>query len=170
MRAWESEFPRDVRQGEWDSGTAEGAGSLRAKAHLFKGDHGERIDPILLYTAVVGPANGSLPPVLLTEGAKFRIQGRLDRTFQVSIGFGTHAARGGFSGKYSTSRKINVGPGGGEFELELDLSDLPRVRKGFPESAVGHELVWFWIQTVEKDVGLEVFSVELLSSESPSNR
>ena len=35
-----------------------------------------------------------------------------------------------------------------------------------PESPVGHELVWLWIQTVKEDVGLKVISVELLDSES----
>ena len=33
----------------------------------------------------------------------------------------------------------------------------------FPESSVGHELVWMWILTVKEDAGLEIISVELLS-------
>ena len=37
------------------------------------------------------------------------------------------------------------------------------MRSRFVESPVGHELVWFWIQTYQKDVGLGVFSMELLS-------
>lgn len=165
VRTWKSEFPRDVRLGEWEPGAGDGPGFLRAEAHLFRGDHGERINPILLHSAVVGPANGLNRPVLLTEGARFRIQGRLGRSFRVNIGFGTHAARGGFSGKYTTNREINVSPEGGRFELELALDEFPRVRSLFPESPAGHELVWFWIQTVKEDAGLEVFSVELLASE-----
>lgn len=37
------------------------------------------------------------------------------------------------------------------------------MRSRFVESPVGHELVCLWIQTYQKDVGLGVFSMELLS-------
>jgi ferric-dicitrate binding protein FerR (iron transport regulator) len=171
VRTWKSEFPRDVRQGQWKPGAGDGPGSLRAEAHLFRGDHGEQVDPILLHTAVAGPANGSLPPVLLTEGARFRIHGRLEHSYRVSFGFGTHRAAGGFSGKYATEREINVDPGtGGRFELELGLDEFPRRASRFPGSPTDDELVWFWIQTLEKDVGLEVFHIELLASEPPATR
>jgi ferric-dicitrate binding protein FerR (iron transport regulator) len=171
VRIWKSEFPRDARQGELRPGAGGRPDALRAEAHLFRGDHGEQIDPILLHSAVVGPSGGALPPVLLTEGARFRIRGRLDRSFHLNIGFGTRQARGGFSGKFVTKREIEVDQGDeGHFELEFSLDDFPRVRNRFPSSPVGHELGWFWIQTLEKDVGLEVFSVELMVPESSSTR
>ena len=125
---WTSELPRDARQGKWKPGEGGDPDSLRAKAHLFRGDHGDRIAPVLLHSAVVSPTNGTLPPVLLAEEARFRIQGRLDHSYQVSIGFGTHHARGGFSGKYMVDRQIKVDPDtGGDFELELNLDDVPRM-------------------------------------------
>jgi len=152
-----------VRQGQWKPGLGDDPGTLQAEAHLFRGDHGERSDPVLLHTAVVGPANGPFPPVLLTEGARFRILGRLDRSYRMSFGFGTHHAGGGFSGKYATEREISIDPGtGGRFELEIGLDEFPRMGSRFPESPAGDELIWFWIQTLEKDVGLEISSVELL--------
>ena len=62
-------------------------------------------------------------------------------------------------------RDISVDPlTGGDFEVELSLDEIPPMKSRFPESPVGHELAWFWTQTVEKDVGLEVVSVELLAS------
>lgn len=171
VRIWKSELPRDARQGKWSPGAGTGPGTLRAVAHLFRGDHGDEIDPILLHTAVVGPSIGAIPPVLLTEGARFRIHGRLKRSFRVSFGFGTHHARGGFSGKFDTQREIDVAQdGAGRFELELSLGEFSRLRSRFPESPVGHELVWFWIQTPKKNVGLEVFSVELIAPETSSTR
>ena len=171
VRTWKSEFPHDVRQGEWGSGAGGSAGALRARAHLFRGDHGEQIDPILLYTAVAGPAIGATPPVLLTEGARFRIHGRLGRSFPVSFGFGTHHVGGGLSGKFATERKIEVNQNAqGYFDLDLTLDEFSRMKSRFPESAAGHELVWFWIQTREKDVGLEVLSIELLSPDSSPKR
>ena len=171
VRMWKSELPRDARQGEWRAAADGRPGVLRAEAHLFRGDRGEQIDPILLHSAVVGPAIGAMPPVLLTEGARFRIRGRLDQNFSVSFGFGTHHARGGFSGKFATERRIELDQNAeGRFEIELPLDAFPRVRSRFPASPAGHELVWFWIQTPREDAGLEVLGVELISPETSADR
>ncbi len=48
---------------------------------------------------------------------------------------------------------------------ELTLEDFPPMKNYFPESPVGHEIVWLWIQTVKEAAGLEVISVELLQPE-----
>ncbi len=161
---WKAEFPGDVRQGRWLPDDVAGSGALRAEAHLFRGDRGMRIDPILLHSAVVGPSN---EPVILSEGARIRIRGRLERDFKVSIGFGTHFARGGFAGKYSLVRDIDVdAESDGSFELDLQLEEFARKNSRFPESSSGQELVWLWIQTVKQDAGLEVLSVELMSGGS----
>ncbi len=166
VRIWKSEYPRDVRQGSLRFGAEGHPDVLRAETHLFRGDYGEKIDPILLHSAVVGPAAGKMQPVLLSKEARFLIQGHLDQSFQVSFGFGTHHARGGLSGKFSTDRKIEVEPDtDGYFEVELTLADFRRLRSRFVESPVGHELGWFWVQTTKKDVGLSVYSVELFSPE-----
>lgn len=162
VRFWKSELPRDARQGTLRVGPNGHADLLRAEAHLFRGDHGEKIEPVLLHSAVLGPSIGRNRPVLLSEGARFRIRGRLDEDYKISFGFGTHHDRGGFSGKFSTKRTIER-DAQGWFEIELALADFQRMRSRFVESPVGHELVWLWIQTYQKDVGLGVFSVELLS-------
>lgn len=166
-QVWKSEFPRDVRQGVLSYGVEGRRDLLRAETHLFRGDHGERIDPVLLHSTVVGPAIGKVQPVLLTEGARFRILGKLDENYEVSFGFGTHYARGGLSGKFSTQRKL-VRDAQGYFEVELALADFQRMKSRFEESPVGHELAWLWVQTHRKDVGLSISSVELLSPEGRS--
>lgn len=165
VRIWKSEFPRDVRQGTLSFGTEERPLVLRAETHLFRGDHGETIDPVLLHSAVVGPAAGRMQPVLLSKGARFRIRGHLDQPYRVNFGFGTHHARGGLSGKFSVVRKLEPDQEGA-FEVELTLEDFDRMRSRFVESPDGHELVWFWVQTHRKDVGLSLSSVELLSPEA----
>ena len=163
--AWQSELPRDARRGRWESAAEDKPGALRAQAHIFRGDHGERVTPILLHTVVVGPSAAHLPPILLTKGARFRIKGRLARSHFVNFGFGTHRVRGGFSGKFTVSRKIEFSEESkGEFQVELALDEFSRTRSRFPKSSIGHELVWLWIQTVKENVGLEVISVELLES------
>ncbi|MFP6881231.1 MAG: FecR family protein [Roseibacillus sp.] len=163
---WQSELPRDARRGRWEPGAEDKPGALRAQAHIFRGDHGERVTPILLHTVVVGPSAAHLPPILLTKGARFRIKGRLARSHFVNFGFGTHRVRGGFSGKFAVSRKIEFSDeSNGEFQVELALDEFSRTRSRFPESSIGHEIIWLWIQTVKEDAGLEVISVELLESE-----
>ena len=167
VQVWKSEFPRDVRQGRLSFGTEGRPELLRAETHLFRGDHGDRIDPVLLHSVVLGPAVGKMQPVLLSDGARFRIRGQIDESYEVNIGFGTHHARGGLSGKFSTRMKIE-GDAQGFFEIELGLADFQRLRSRFVESPEGHELVWLWVQTHRKDVGLGVFSVELLTPEAQS--
>jgi ferric-dicitrate binding protein FerR (iron transport regulator) len=166
---WTSEFPRDIFQGDWQPGGPGRAGTLLARPHLFKGDSGSRgvnevlEKPVLLYSAVLNPSAKDRPPVRLTDSARFLIRGRLKRSHQVSFGFGTNRLRGGFSGKFTTSRRIEIdGSPDGSFEIEFSIHDFPRSRETYPESPVGHELVWMWIQTVRKDAGLQIERVELL--------
>ncbi|MBJ06764.1 MAG: hypothetical protein CMO40_06570 [Verrucomicrobiaceae bacterium] len=166
VRSWKCELQRDVRQGYWQPGAGDGSGSLRAETHLFGGDFGEREDPVLLHSVVVRPSDSNRTPVLLTAGARLRVAGRLERSCAVSFGFGTHRVRGGRSGKYALSRKIELGEQPeGNFEVELSLDEIPRMREGFPESAAGQELGWMWIQTVHEDVGLQVTGVELIEEQ-----
>ena len=164
VRIWKSEFPRDMRHGNLGFGAAGRPNELHAEAHLFRGDHGETIDPVLLYTAVVGPRGRKMQPVLLSKGARFRIRGHLEQPYQVDFGFGTHYARGGLSGKFSLKRTLEPDQDGW-FDVELALEDFVRTRTRFVESPAGHELIWLWVQTRRKDVGLSLSSVELLSPE-----
>ena len=165
VRIWKSEFPRDVRHGSLGFGAEGRPNELHAEAHLFRGDHGETIDPVLLHSAVVGPRGRKMQPVLLSKGARFRIRGHLEKPYQVNLGFGTHHARGGLSGKFSLKRKLEPDQEGW-FDVEVALEDFVRMRSRFVESPAGHELVWLWVQTHRKDVGLSLSSVELLSPES----
>ncbi|MCS5540254.1 MAG: FecR family protein [Roseibacillus sp.] len=166
VKSWKCDLQHDVRQGHWLPGGGGSPGSLRAETHLFRGDFGERKDPVLLHSVVVRPSGSNGTPVLLTEGARLRVVGRLERSCAVSFGFGTHRVRGALSGKYALSRKIELaGQEEGKFEIELYLDDIPRMKESFSESPVGQELGWMWIQTVREDIGLEVTSVELISKQ-----
>ena len=166
IRSWKCDLLKDVYQGYWRPGAGKSSGSLRAETHLYRGDFGERKDPVLLHSVVVGPSGSNGTPVLLTEGARLRVVGRLERSCAVGFGFGTHRLRGVLSGKYALSRKIELaGQEEGQFEIELYLDEIPRMKESFPESSVGQELGWMWIQTVREDVGLEVTSVELISKQ-----
>ena len=166
IRSWKCNLQNDVCQGHWRPGAGESSGSLRAETHLYRGDLGERKNPILLHSVVVRPSDSNGTPVLLTEGARLRVVGRLERSCSLHFGFGTHRVRGVLSGKYNLSRKIELAEEAeGKFEVELYLDDISRMKEIFPESPVGQELGWMWIQTVREDVGLEVTGVELISKQ-----
>ena len=50
----------------------------------------------------------------------------------------------------------------GRFEIDLPLEDFPRLKNRFPNSPLGHEIVYIWIQTLKEDAGLEIVHMELL--------
>ena len=159
---WRSELPRDRLQGRWEPGEDSHTGGLRAMPHLFRGDFGESRDPILLYSAVFDPSAGKLPPVRLAEASRFLVTGRIDRRERLHVGFGTNRSRGGFVGKYHVPGKFEVVPDeSGRFAFEIALDAFQPMRDRFPDSPVGHEIDWLWVQTVKVDAGLVIESIEL---------
>ena len=159
---WQSELPRDRLQGRWEPGEGSDPGGLRATPHLFRGDFGESRAPILLYSAVFDPSAGKLPPVRLAKGSRFLITGRIDRKERIHIGFGTNRSRGGFVGKYNVPRKLEIVPDErGRFSIAIQLDAFEPIRERFPDSPVGHEIDWLWLQTLRVDAGLVIESIEL---------
>ena len=162
VESWQSELPRDQLQGRWEPGSTSDPGGLRAMPHLWKGDHGLREKPVLLYSAVLDPSAGRRPPLRLSEQTRLTVRGRLDREHRIDVGFGTNRTRGGPVAKYSVANGIVVSPDeDGRFSLELNLSTFRPTREHFPVSLAGQEVDWLWIQTVKVDAGLVVESVEL---------
>ncbi|MEM7600771.1 MAG: FecR family protein [Verrucomicrobiota bacterium] len=154
---WKSQLPRDAVMGTWREG------AVRALTHLYRGDRNDPgpVPPVLLHTVVLDPSRGDFPPVLAHEDSRLRFRGRLERDHRVIFGVTTYLPRGGFSGKYSVPREIEVGEDG-EFEVELSIQDYRRSKKCFPESPVGHEIHHFWILTLTEEAGLEILGGELL--------
>jgi len=162
VESWKSELPRDQLQGQWEPGDASEPGGLRAMPHLWKGDRGQRENPVLLYTAVLDPSAGRRPPLQLSEETRLTVRGRLDRKHRINIGFGTNRTRGGPVAKYSLADGVEVSPNAnGRFSLELELGIFRPTREHFPEPLAGQEVDWLWIQTVKVDAGLVIESVEL---------
>lgn len=149
---WTCSLRRDMLRGDLKGG------AIHAHTHLWQGgpDHPE--PAILLHTIVLDPSAGGLPPVLVSEGARLRFRGKVEREIPVGFGFTTYRAGGGVSGKYSVMRKIPAG----KFEIELPVEDYVRTRDIFPESSIGQEIHYLWIQTVEEDAGLLIRAAELV--------
>jgi ferric-dicitrate binding protein FerR (iron transport regulator) len=161
VESWASELPGDLRYGDW---SADGdSGVLKAKPLLWTQD---RQHPILLHVASLHPAASHFSPVRLTEKARLRIRGRLDRDHAVGFGLTTLYPEGGFAGKYSIYQEVSIDRDlGGVFDLTLPLAAFKPEKGCFPASPVGHELFDCWILTIEEDAGLEINRVELLKEQ-----
>ncbi|MEM7011055.1 MAG: FecR family protein, partial [Verrucomicrobiota bacterium] len=150
--SWQGRWPRDILMGDLTND------SIHAHAHLWRGEPDDPVPPRLLHSIVLDPSAKDLPPVLVSEGARLRFRGRLKREFPVNFGFTTYHARGGFSGKFSTMRKLTAGT----FEVEIPVESYRRTRERFPDSSIGHEMHYLWIQTLREDAGLTIESAELV--------
>lgn len=113
-------------------------------------------------------------PVLIDGGSKFRVRGRVEpSSAHVTFGFTAHALGGGFAGKYSTTRAVKVANVGGDFDIEIPLSEFHSManakspsKKQWATSPVGQELVEWWCSTTGRNVSLAVTHVEFLGSAS----
>ena len=116
------------------------------------------------YLAMVSVMRGQAVPVVLDAGSRFRVQGRLESSADVTFGMTTNAPGGGFAGKYSAARTIEISEADGNFDIEIPLSEFRTValKKWSSMSPIGHELADWWCFTTDTDVGLAITHIELL--------
>jgi hypothetical protein len=93
----------------------------------------------------------------------------------MTFGFTTHTPGGGFAGKYSTTRAVEVTDASGNFDVEIPLSEFQSVayekgasKKQLATSPVGQELVEWWCSTRGRKVSLAIAHVELVGPASTS--
>jgi hypothetical protein len=153
---WQSQLPRDIMQGQVTK-----AGNARALTHLWRGDRaiGEKLKkPVLLHSIVLDPSASGLPRVKIQSGQSIVVKGRTLEAGRVHIGFATNHWEGGLAGKFASYHPVL----GSEFEIELSLVEMPRTKPRFATLPNGQEMIYLWVQSVHKDIGLEVESVQLL--------
>jgi len=139
-------------------------GILFAKPWLVKpSKSGSKAD--LSCLVVLSVSRGQAVPVVLNAGSTFRVRGQMKSSTDVTFGLVTYAPGGGFAGKYSATRKIETSGPGGDFDVELPLSDFQpvAVRENSSTSPIGNELTEWWCVTKGKKVGFGITHVELLS-------
>jgi len=153
---WQSQLPRDIMQGQVTK-----AGNARASTHLWRGDRaiGEKLkQPVLLHSIVLDPSASGLPRVKIQPGQRIVVKGRTREAGRVHIGFATNHWEGGLAGKFASYHPVLAS----EFEIELSLAEMPRTKPRFATLPNGQEMIYLWVQSVHKDIGLEVESVQLL--------
>jgi ferric-dicitrate binding protein FerR (iron transport regulator) len=160
---WRPTLPDDMTYGKWQSGIAADAGAVRAAPILWR--ESEEEEQVLLYLAAMKATSKDASHVMITDKTVFRVRGRLGLKHGVLFGLTTHHAKGGFAGKYLAGREVEATKGpGGVFEIELPIAHFRAQKEHFPKSPVGLELIDWWSLTVNRDAGLEIISVELVTS------
>ncbi len=154
---WKSTLPYGIGHGEWHPREDDAPGSLKAKPLLWR----EYERNMVLYLATFTAIDAEHRVAILKEDAHIRIVGRLEENGKVHFGLTTHRVGGGFAGKYIVARELS----GSEepFVLNLPITAFQRQYPCFPETLVGHELIDCWALTINKDAGLEIVSLELLT-------
>lgn len=155
---WQSDLERGHHIG---SGTLTGRGTVRAETHLWRGDTeiGETLEkPVLLHTITFHPSAAHQPRIKIQGDQSLVLKGRTNQDSQVHIGYSANLWDGGLYGKYKTFRNVTAPA----FEIVIPLSDMKPTKSVFGDHPNGQEMIHIWIQSVRKDIGLEIESVELL--------
>ena len=86
----------------------------------------------------------------------------MNHSHRIHTGFATNLDQGGFAGKYAVFRGTPVEVDeNGQFQIELPISSFVPTNSRFPQSSLGQEMIYLWIQTVKSDAGLIIESVEI---------
>jgi len=153
---WQSQLPRDIMQGQVTK-----TGNARVSTHLWEGDRaiGEKLkQAVLLHSIVLDPSAAGLPRVKIQPGQSIVVKGRTLEAGRVHIGFATNHWEGSFAGKFASYHPVS----GSEFEIELPLEEMTRTKPRFATLPNGQEMIYLWVQSVHKDIGLEIESAQLL--------
>ncbi len=161
VHSWKSNLTTDAIQGKREKSPSSIEG-IRAVPRIWKGEPNAPTKPILLYSAVFDPSPRKSPPLQIRKGARIEIRGRMNHSHRIHTGFATNLDQGGFAGKYAVFRGTPVEVDeNGQFQIELPISSFVPTNSRFPQSSLGQEMIYLWIQTVKSDAGLIIESVEI---------
>ncbi len=96
-------------------------------------------------------------PILLIEGSRFQIQGRVEKPDEVTFGLGAANRDRSLRDRFMASRQVEA-----DFDIEIPVAEFQQHGRGDDAvSAVGLEVfAWFCFAT---EPGLEIIHVELLA-------
>ncbi len=160
--SWTAILPKQIIVGIWFPESTRGAGRASTVPLLLPGHREDEI----VQACVISASRGPVPPVLLSQGARFRIQGRAPMPGTVFMGVTLRHAGGGLAGKYSTNLELDRMNAAGDFLLELPIANLAANCPGSPKNPVGLELKDWWCGTRNPGSGIEITRVELIPGES----
>ncbi len=183
-RVWKANLLKDKGQGKWVSagqalrmeiGRAVEAGKITREQ--IREVYGERLanlredegflraiprrtgreDVRVNYRVSLNVPHRQEGPILLAEGGRFRIQGRVKTSGEVMFGLGAANRDRSISGRFMASRQVES-----DFDIEIRVAEFQQRRRGDDAvSAVGLEVfAWFCFAT---EPGLEITHVELLA-------
>ena len=111
-------------------------------------------------------------PSTLQPASRLRVRGRIGSPHKVYFGVTVRHPNGGFAGRYQTIRPEGELPGGGEFEVVLQLNDfrldpsLSDIKNKLPSHPFHLVVESMWCHTLNEQTGLAIFEVELIPPEA----
>ena len=164
VRRWTSQLHLgpDGTLGKWSPKTDEEDAKLRAvpfTTHLGK----------TIYTASFGISRGDKPPVVLQPASRFRVRGHIASTHRGYFGVTVRHPNGEFAGNFQTIRPAVEFQSGRDFEVILHLRDfrldpsLVGMQNKLPGVPFHLVVESVWCHTLDKQAGLEITKMELIS-------
>jgi hypothetical protein len=120
-------------------------------------------DPLLLYVSAIGAWRCSPNPIVVLAGSVLRFQGRNQISHKVRLGFSTQKLHGVFGGKFEIDiDPEHLGKPGELWQLDLPIDRFHALYPQLNAKPVGLQLIDVYALTIQDDVGLEIFGVELI--------
>jgi hypothetical protein len=147
--------------GKWIPATDTEVAKLKAVPYGIK-------EGFVIYTAAFGISEGDSPPVIMQPGSRFKVHGRITSSTDVWFGVTVRHPNGEFAGRFQIIQPATEFKGGETFEVSLSLGDfaldplLNEYKDYLPPIAYNLEVESMWCHTLDKQVGLEIISIELV--------
>ena len=120
-----------------------------------------------IYATNFSVRSSGSPPVIIEEGASFRISLTTQITEPVFVGITTKKRKGGYFGKYVETVKSKwLGQPGKSTVLQLPIKNFETLDKTISPFPVGMELTDIWVVSRMENAELEVHQVEFMPREA----
>ena len=165
---WESQLnlgPKRTR-GNWVPKLNGDEAGLLAVPLTIKTRQGKTIT---LYNTSFQVSHGDESPVVVQEGSRLRVHGRVSTPQRIYIGLTVHKRNGDFAGNFQRVLPATKFTAGAGFELTLSLEDfsldpsLAQIRDQLPAGPAGLVVQSFWCHSLDQPAGLGIFKVQLVS-------
>jgi hypothetical protein len=150
-------------QGKWSPKTDTRDAKLGAIPYTSSEGH-------TIYTAGLVPSLGDKPSVIVQSASRLRVRGRVAWAHKVYFGVTVRRPNGQFAGRFQTTRSADEFRSGQDFEVILRFEDfhldpsLLKMRRRLAGAPFDLAVEAFWCHTLDKQAGLELTEVELISA------
>ncbi|MFM8571121.1 MAG: FecR family protein [Pirellula sp.] len=119
--------------------------------------------PLLLYVSAIGAWKSSPKPIIIRQGSVLRFRGRTLSPHTVRFGFSTQKHQGLFGGKFEVDVSPDqLGPPDQIWQVDLGIDKFRSLYPQLNAKPDDLQLIDVYALTVQEDVGLDIYGVELI--------